>query len=71
MSEIQWTPVTSSNIAAIGSRNYQTDGKADLFVRFNSGAEYVYHEVPQTVVQEFMDSESKGKFLNENIGAGR
>ena len=60
---VEWTEVESSNIAAIGSEV----GKLDLYVRFNSGSEYVYHDVPEEVVQDFLDADSKGKFLNERI----
>ena len=58
-----WTLVESSNIVAIG---YEEDEK-QLHVQFNSGAEYVYHDVPATRVQDFLDADSKGKYLNEHI----
>lgn len=64
MAEIDWVEVESSNIAAIG---YDADEEDDLYVRFNSGAEYVYHDVPEDVYNSFMDSDSKGKYLNEHI----
>lgn len=63
MAEIEWTPVESSNIAAIGSEV----GDPNLYVRFISGMEYVYHDVPEEVVQSFLDADSKGKFLSEHI----
>lgn len=64
---IQWTPVESSNVAAIGYENHDDELKAELYVRFKSGLEYVYHDVPAGVVQEFLDADSKGKYLNEHI----
>ena len=60
---IEWTLVESSNIAAIGSEV----GNPDLHVQFKSGAEYIYSDVPQDVVQAFLAAESKGKYLNEYI----
>lgn len=64
---IKWTLVESSNVAAIGYENHEDDMKAELHVRFKSGAEYIYSDVPQDVVQGFLDADSKGKFLNEHI----
>ena len=60
---IDWIEVESSNIAAIGSEV----GNPNLYVRFTSEAEYVYYDVGEDVVQEFLDAESKGKYLNEHI----
>lgn len=60
---IQWTEVGSSNIAAIGS----VANDPDLYVQFNNSSIYVYHDVPEDVVQAFYDADSKGKFLNEHI----
>jgi len=67
MFEGKWQSVVSSNIAAIGYKTYDSDMKCDLFVRFNSGAEYTYHNVPTDVVQEFLDAGSKGGFFAANI----
>lgn len=53
--------VDSSNISAIG---YE-DGT--LRVRFNDGSEYDYYGVPENVFQDFLQSNSKGKFLHQNI----
>lgn len=60
---VEWNDVLSTNIDMIG---YDEDN-SQLHVRFNSGAEYVYNEVPPAVFQEFLDADSKGKFLNERI----
>jgi hypothetical protein len=57
-------PVTSSAVSAIG---YDKDQRI-LIVRFNSGnTGYVYVNVPETVFKEFMQCESKGKYLNKVI----
>lgn len=56
--------VDSSNIQAIG---YEIDSQ-ELHVRFvKSGETYVYYSVDEFVFQEFMQSDSKGTFLNERI----
>ncbi|KKN03094.1 hypothetical protein LCGC14_1111210 [marine sediment metagenome] len=60
---IEWTDVDSSNLAAIG---YDEEDNS-LFVRFNSGQEYVYYDVPVDIFEAFKDAESKGKYLNEHI----
>ena len=63
MGKIEWKLVESSNIAAIG---YDEETK-ELHVQFNSGSEYVYQDVPAGVYQDFLDADSKGKYLNEYI----
>ena len=60
---IEWTDVDSSNIEAIGF----DDEDDSLFVRFNSGQEYVYYNVPEETFEAFKDADSKGKFLNEHV----
>jgi len=39
----------------------------ELRVLFNSGQEYIYKEVPGPVFADFLDSDSKGKFLSQSI----
>jgi len=60
---MEWQKVESSNVAAFG---YKAEER-ELHIRFNSGAEYVYFDVPANVVQAFMEADSKGRYLNENI----
>lgn len=57
------TPVSSSNIAAIG---YDADSQT-LEVEFTSGAVYSYSGVPSNEYEGFMGSDSKGKYLHANI----
>ena len=57
------TPVESSNIADVG----YDEASMTLEVGFKSGAVYQYFDVPQAVYQEFMNSSSKGIFLNTSI----
>ena len=56
--------VTSSNIEAIG---YDPD-TMELHVRFlKSGETYVYYNVESWVFDEFMQADSKGTYLNDQI----
>lgn len=56
-------PVDSSNIAEIG---YDPDS-ATLEVLFNNESLYQYFDVPETVYEEFLAADSKGKYFNANI----
>ena len=56
--------VDSSNVEAIG---HDPDAQ-ELHVRFiKSGETYVYYNVEEWVFQEFMNADSKGKYLNNYI----
>jgi len=56
-------PVSSSNVVSIGyEANTQT-----LEVEFKSNAVYQYFGVPQQVHENFMNSGSKGQFLQQYI----
>ena len=60
MENIQFISVNSSNVKEVGH-----DG-SNLYVRYNSGT-YVYENVDKSVYESLLNSESKGKFMNENI----
>jgi hypothetical protein len=60
---IELTPVSSSNVAAIG---FDPETK-QLHVRYKSGGTYVYHDVPAEKHEALMKAESKGKHLAEHI----
>ena len=60
MTNIQFTEVKSSNIISIGH-----DG-TNLYVNYKSGA-YKYENVDKSVYESLISSESKGRFMNENI----
>jgi hypothetical protein len=57
--EIRMREVESSNIAAIGYRGGVCQ------VDFLRGSRYRYFEVPDVIYHDFLDSDSKGKYLNE------
>lgn len=52
--------------SAITEINYDEE-REKLFVRFTSGAEYLYVGVPPTVHRAFADAPSKGSFFGEVI----
>lgn len=56
-------PVQSSNIMAIGY-DYATE---ELEIEFKSGGVYRYLDVPWNVNDEFVASDSKGKFFAQKI----
>jgi hypothetical protein len=59
----EWVFVDSSNIEAIR----YLDQSQELEVRFLSGAVYTYHNVPQEIYEEMLNSDSKGSYLNRAI----
>lgn len=56
-------PVNSSTINTVG---YNPDTQ-ELHVKFHGSGTYVYHNVPEETHKAFMASDSKGKFLHNNI----
>lgn len=60
MKNIQFTEVQSSNIISIGH-----DG-TNLYVNYKSGT-YKYENVDKSIYESLLTSDSKGKFMNENI----
>ena len=60
MTNIQFTEVKSSNIISVGH-----DG-TNLYVNYKSGT-YKYDNVDKSVYESLISSESKGRFMNENI----
>ena len=56
-------PVASSNLASVG---YEA-GKHELYIRFNSGALYVYFNVPESIYSRLMNAPSKGHYHAEYI----
>lgn len=61
MSQLTWTTITSSNIKSIAY------DEASLYVEFKSDTVYEYTDVPQSVYDSLIESESKGKFLTTHI----
>ncbi len=60
MTNIQFTEVKSSNIISVGH-----DG-TNLYVNYKSGT-YCYENVDKSVYESLLSSDSKGRFMNENI----
>jgi hypothetical protein len=59
--EIKMVKVESSCIKSIG---YEEE-KNELFVEFNSGKIYKHPDCSKTLYENFMNSTSKGRFLND------
>jgi len=60
---VERIPVVSSNIASIG---YDPESLI-LEVEFLNGSVYQYFDVPQQVYIDFINAESKGRFLWQYI----
>lgn len=54
--------VQSSMIKAI-----EETGRGTMIIEFTSRGKYEYFGVPATLIQEFVNAPSVGKFFNENI----
>ena len=63
MAEITMVKVVSSNLHSVG---YDKDSMI-FRVKFNSGTVYDYINVPLSIFNSFMSSNSKGTFLNDKI----
>lgn len=61
MTSVSYTPVSSSNVAAVGYED------SDLYVKFNNGSEYKYSGVPSSIYEQLLNAPSVGSFLNSNI----
>ena len=56
-----WIPTPeSSHVTQI---KYEPDTQ-DVFVQFENGQVYQYKDVPERVWSEFLDSPSKGRYVN-------
>ena len=58
---IEITKLDSSIIESFG---YDTN-KQQMLIEFSGGSQYLYKDVNEIVVTEFMDAESKGRYINE------
>lgn len=61
--EPYWIPVESSFIKEVGYSE-----SLEIFeIRFKNGRKYTYRDIPKGVFNEFMDSDSKGRFYSNVI----
>ena len=59
-----WVPTPgSSNVSAVA---YDPDAML-LHVRFNSGHQYTYQNVPADVHEGLLNADSVGSYLHENV----
>ncbi len=56
--------ITKLDSSIIESFGYDTN-KQEMLIEFNGGSQYLYKNVNEIVVTEFMDAESKGRYINE------
>lgn len=63
---MQFTSVSSSNIAAIG---YDSASRK-LVMKFLNGTTYEYSGVPENVYRALMSASSHGKYFDANINKG-
>jgi hypothetical protein len=64
MPSLAWTPTPgSSNGAGFA---YDPDARA-LHVRFNSGHQYLYNDVPAEVHDGLMHTDSIGSYIHDNV----
>lgn len=59
----QMTPVSSSNIAAVG----YDEATQELFIEFNTGVTYGYSHVPEEIYQGILDAASPGSFFHDAV----
>ena len=73
---MEMIPVESSQVRSVGFEIKEIvedflDGKrqevGELRVQFSGGSIYKYDSVPKELFEQFLLSESKGKFFGENI----
>ncbi len=60
---VKMSKVNSSNVESIG---YDNNSK-EVYVRFLTGGEYIYHGVSKEVFKKLEQASSKGKFINKEI----
>lgn len=58
---MEFTNVVSSNIESYCYEN------GNLYIKFIKGGIYKYENVPDSVVSEFVNAESKGSYFSKNI----
>ena len=63
LENVDFYDVESSNVSQIG----YDDEDASLYVRFNNGYLYVYEGVAPDVWEQFLYTESKGRFIHTNL----
>lgn len=58
-----WVSVFSSNISQFA----YDDGRRELYVEFNTGARYIYYDVPLDVYTRLMAAQSTGSFFAAEV----
>ena len=63
ISAVEWVSVESGLFAAAAYR----EGARQLYLQFRDGKIYRYFECPDSVCQEFLTAESKGRYFSQHI----
>ncbi|MEG1416577.1 MAG: KTSC domain-containing protein [Clostridium sp.] len=66
----KWVKVKSSNIEEVQFIPFNdgiTPERGDLYIKFKNGGVYSYCAICTTTYEDFMKSESLGKYLNSNL----
>lgn len=58
--------ISTPNSSAIDAYCYNRE-QSEFYVRFRTGAEYVYFDVTSQAVRKFEQAESKGRALREHM----
>lgn len=56
--------ITKLNSSIIEKFAYNTN-EQEMLVEYKGGSQYLYKNVNEIVVSEFIDADSKGKYINE------
>lgn len=63
---MKFVPVESSNIKSV-AYSAETESIGTIFVQYNSNKVYAYKNVPVEKLMEFLEADSKGRYLNSEI----
>ena len=56
--------ITKLESSIINKFSYDTNN-CEMLIEYKGGSQYLYKNVNEIIVSEFMDAESKGKYINE------
>ena len=56
--------ITKLDSSSIDKFSYDTIN-SEMLIEYKGGSQYLYKKVNEIVVTEFIDAESKGKYINE------
>lgn len=69
----QWVNPQNQRVAkrdvgqSLSQQELSKDHTGDVYVRFQNGYEYIYHDMQKSIYDTWMNSSSKGTYLNQHI----